>query len=74
LGPICRFSVNRPGRANLIIDYTELGREEEAREEAAELRLTNPKFSLDLLAQRSAQADQTYQNRLYADLRKAGVK
>jgi adenylate cyclase len=71
---LAHYPNNFAARANLIIDYTELGREREARGEAAELLRTSPTFSIDGLARRSMQADQVYQNRLYADLRKAGVK
>ncbi len=71
---LAHYPNNFAARGNLIIDYIELGREQEARAEAAELMRTSPKFSIDGLALRSAQADQVYQNRLYADMRKAGVK
>jgi adenylate cyclase len=71
---LAHYPNNFAARANLIIDYTELGREQEARTEAAELVRTSPNFSIEGLARRSVQADQVYQNRLYADLRKAGVK
>jgi adenylate cyclase len=62
------------GHLQLIVNYTELGREDEARAEAAEVLRINPKFSLDAQKQLNPQKDQTVANRFYADARKAGLK
>ena len=57
-----------------IVDYTELGRDQEAREEAAELLRIYPQFSLEALLKRSAQRDEKYQELVRNDCRKAGLK
>ncbi len=58
----------------LVLDYTELGREDEARAEATEVLRLSPNFSLDAEKRLNPQKDQTVANRFYADLRKAGLK
>jgi tetratricopeptide (TPR) repeat protein len=58
----------------LAIDYIELGREDEARAEAAEVLRMNPQFSLEVNSQRSPQKDETWRRRSLADARKAGLK
>ncbi len=58
----------------LAMDYIELGREEEARAEAAEVLRINPNFSLELFKQRVPAKDQTWLKRRLADLRRAGLK
>ena len=58
----------------LVVDYTELGREDEARAEAAEVLRISPHFSLDRWMQISPQKDQAFLKRVIADLRKAGLK
>src|SRR6266849_6163095 len=60
--------------ALLVVDDTELGREGEARAEAAEVLRISPQFSLDRWMQTSPQKDQTVLKRNLADLRKAGLK
>src|SRR5216683_3063979 len=60
--------------AILVVDYTELGREDEARAEAAEVLRISPQFSLDRWMQISPQKDQTVLKRNIADWRKAGLK
>jgi len=62
------------GHTNLIVDYTELGREDEARAEAAEVLRISPNFSLDAAKRLSPQKDETAANHFYADARKAGLK
>jgi adenylate cyclase len=57
----------------LAISYIRLGREEEARAAAAEVRRTNPKFSLDRYA-KNAPYTQPQVERNIEDLRKAGLK
>jgi adenylate cyclase len=62
------------GHLHLIVSYVELGREDEARAEAAEVLRISPKFSLDSAKLLNPQKDQTVANRFYADLRRAGLK
>jgi adenylate cyclase len=71
---LARYPNSLFGRTNLILDYTELGREQEAREEAAEVLRISPQFSLEVLYQRAPQKDETYRKRFFAAARKAGLK
>jgi TolB-like protein/Tfp pilus assembly protein PilF len=60
---------------NLAAAYTRMGREDEARAEAAEVLRINPKFSLDSFAKRlPPPMDQSRRNKYIDDLRKAGLK
>jgi adenylate cyclase len=54
--------------------YSELGREAEARAEAAEVLRLNPHFSLEVLRQRAPIKDPAIRERYLAALRKAGLK
>ncbi len=67
-----------PARANLAVCYVELGREEEARAEAAEVLRRNPGFSVEAAWRKENQPfkeDPTpILERLYAAARKAGLK
>jgi adenylate cyclase len=54
--------------------YSELGREAEARAEAAEVLRINPKFSLEVHKQRSPIKDPAMLERQFTALRKAGLK
>ncbi|HEV8713816.1 MAG TPA: adenylate/guanylate cyclase domain-containing protein [Candidatus Binatia bacterium] len=66
-----------PARANLAVCYIELGREEEARAEAAEVLRRNPNFSVETAWRKENQPfkDPTpILERLYAAARKAGLK
>jgi adenylate cyclase len=58
----------------LAATYSMMGREEEARAEAAEVLRVNPKFSLDAFAQRLTYKDQSAKEKYLAALRKAGLK
>jgi adenylate cyclase len=58
-------------RAELAATYSMMGREREARAEAAELRRINPEFSLDYLP---AFKDQSSGEKIVSALRKAGMK
>jgi adenylate cyclase len=58
----------------LIIDYIELGHEQEARAEAAEVLRISPHFSLDMWRQRSPQKNRALLERNLGALRKAGLK
>jgi adenylate cyclase len=60
---------------NLVWAYSELGREQEARAEAAEVMRLSPKFSLGKTKQRINRNWQEPRNqRFLADLRRAGLK
>jgi TolB-like protein/class 3 adenylate cyclase/Flp pilus assembly protein TadD len=81
IGPIKQaLSLNPsliPARANLAVCYIELGREEEARAEAAEVLRRNPNFSVEAAWRKENQPfkDPTpILERLYANARKAGLK
>jgi adenylate cyclase len=54
--------------------YSRMGREKEARTEAAEVLRINPKFSLDYFAKTLSFKDQKVTNNLIDALRKAGLK
>ena len=58
----------------LTATYSLMGREKEARIEAAEVLRINPKFSLDFAAKTSAYKDQSERNKIIEALRKAGLK
>jgi TolB-like protein/Tfp pilus assembly protein PilF len=59
---------------HLAAAYAELGRDEEARAEAAEMLRINPRFSLAVYQQRVPLKDPTMLARHIAALRKAGLK
>jgi adenylate cyclase len=59
-------------KCNLL--YSELGKEMEARAEAAEVLRINPKFSLEVHKQRVPIKDPVVLERHIAALRKAGLK
>ena len=58
----------------LAATYSLMGREREARAEAAEVLRINPKFSLDYYAKILPYKDQSVADRIVAALRKAGLK
>ena len=58
----------------LATTYSMMGREKEARAEAAEVLRINPKFSLDYFAKTLPYKDQKVINNLIDALRKAGLK
>ena len=59
---------------SLAATYSMMGREKEARAEAAEAMRINPKWSLDLYAKRQVYKDQSETDKLVNALRKAGLK
>jgi tetratricopeptide (TPR) repeat protein len=63
-----------PAHLGLAVSYSELGREEEARAEAAEVLRINPQYSLEVLRQRSPFKDPAVLERMIAALRKAGLR
>jgi adenylate cyclase len=58
----------------LMVDYVELGQEEEARAEAAEFERFFPNVSLESLKQRVPFKNQATSDLFWADFRKAGLK
>jgi adenylate cyclase len=58
----------------LAATYIQMGREKEARAEAAEVLRIDPKFSLDYLAKVLSYKDQSVNDRTLEALRKAGLK
>jgi tetratricopeptide (TPR) repeat protein len=58
----------------LATTYSRMGREKEARAEAAEVLRINPNFSLDYFAKTLPYKDQEVINKLIDALRKAGLK
>ena len=58
---------------NLAAVYIWMGRDKDARAEAAEVLRINPKFSLDWLAKAIAYKDQSVRDKLVDALRKAGL-
>jgi adenylate cyclase len=70
---LASYPNNLVAHFELIVDYTELGREDEARAEAAEVLRISPQFTLDAQKQINPQKDQTVANRFYTDARKAGL-
>ena len=59
---------------NLTVTYIMMGREKEARAEAAEVLRINPKFSLDSFAKVPVYKDQSQTDKYINALRKAGLK
>jgi len=62
------------GHMMLSATYSMMGREEEARAEAAEVLRINPKFSADFFAKTSLIKDQSKRDKISDALRKAGLK
>jgi len=58
----------------ITMDYMELGQEQNARAAAAAIMRSNPQFSLRILEERSPKSNPVFFDRLFADLRKAGLK
>lgn len=73
-GALSRNSHWMPAHRILIVIYSELGQDEEARAEAAEVLRLNPNFSLEVWKQTVPYKDQAVLERHLAALRKAGVK
>lgn len=65
---------NSPGaHVLLIVDYTELGREQEAKAEATEVLRIDPGFSIEVFKQRIPDRDPNWLRRRDVDLRRAGL-
>ena len=63
-----------PAHAYLAASYSQLGRHEEARAEAAEVMKLSPQTSMEAWRQRLPYKDQAVLERLFDGFRKAGVK
>ena len=76
--PLKQFLIHYPNilgaHLTLAAVYSELGKEAEARAEAAEVLRLNPKFSLDVHKERVPIKDPAMLERHIAALRKAGLK
>ena len=59
---------------SLATTYIMMGREKEARAEAAEVLRINPKFSVEYLAKILTYKDQSQNDKIADALRKAGLK
>jgi adenylate cyclase len=70
---LARYSNLAGAHLELIACYVELGRNEEARAEAAEVMRINPQFSAAVQKQISV-FKEPLRDRLYADVAKAGLK
>jgi len=70
---LTRYSQVVGARLYLIACYVELGRNDEARAEAAEVMRINPQFSLAVQRQTSSFIE-PLKDRLYGDMAKAGLK
>jgi TolB-like protein/class 3 adenylate cyclase/cytochrome c-type biogenesis protein CcmH/NrfG len=64
----------RPAHAELAVIYSELGREEEARTEGAEILRISPDFSLEIARQRVPYKDPAELERFISALRRAGLQ
>jgi adenylate cyclase len=71
---LSRYPNFLPAHVTLATVYSELGKNAEARAEAAEVLRLNPKFSLEVERQRTPIKDPTVLERHIAALRKAGLK
>jgi adenylate cyclase len=69
-----RYPNMLPSHLTLAVVYNELGKDAEARAEAAEVLRINPKFSLEVHKQRMLIKDPAVLERRLAALRKAGLK
>jgi adenylate cyclase len=65
---------NITSHIGLAATYSMMGREKDARAEAAEVLRVNPKFSLDSLAEMLPYKDQSQTDKIVNALRKAGLK
>ncbi len=71
---LSRYPNILPSHLMLVTIYSELGKEAEARAEAAEVLRLNPKFSLEVHKKRTPIKDPALLERHIAALRKAGLK
>jgi adenylate cyclase len=65
---------NTNAHIDLAVTYSRMGREKEARAEAAEVLRINPKFSLNSYAKLHPDKDQSETDKYINALRKAGLK
>jgi adenylate cyclase len=71
---LARYPNSLGAHEQLVVGYTELGREDEARAEVAEVLRISPNFSVEARMRMLPQKNQTVLKRAIADLRKAGLK
>jgi tetratricopeptide (TPR) repeat protein len=71
---VARYPDSYFGHINLVTDYTELGREADARAEAAEVMRISPNFSVERVRETNPDMDRAWVERRLADQRKAGLK
>jgi adenylate cyclase len=71
---VARYPNNGTAHGLLIVDYTELGRDKEARAEAAEFIRISPQYSMEVFEKRTPFKDRPFRDRVLADMRKAGLK
>jgi tetratricopeptide (TPR) repeat protein len=71
---LSRYPNFLPGHLTLAVVYSELGKEAEARAEAAEVLRLNPHFSLEIHRQRMPIKDPAVLERHLTALRRAGLK
>jgi adenylate cyclase len=65
---------NIMAHVGLLVTYSVMGREKEARAEAAEVLRINPRFSVDNYAKLMAYKDQSEIDKMVNAMRKAGLK
>ena len=71
---LAHYPYNLDAHGQLVVAYTELGRDDEARAEAAEIMRISPDFSLDTRMRTVPQKDERVLSRFIRNMRKAGVK
>ena len=78
IAPLKQFIARYPNHVGphlgLVVAYSKLGKDAEARAEAAEVLRLNPNFLLEVARQRSPDKDPARLERAIAALRKAGLK
>jgi adenylate cyclase len=77
IAPLEKYLVRSPNdsaiHVYLAIDYSEVGRQQDARGQIGEVRRISPEYSLEVLKQRMPPLDQRLEQRWYADLSRAGL-
>jgi tetratricopeptide (TPR) repeat protein len=71
---LAHYPNNLGAHAMLAVAYSELGQEQQARAEVAQIRRISPQLSLDTVKQRAAIWDRAFADRFYKDLSEAGLK
>jgi TolB-like protein/DNA-binding winged helix-turn-helix (wHTH) protein/Tfp pilus assembly protein PilF len=71
---VAQYPKNFYAHLGLVAAYSEIGRKEAARSEAAKVLLVNPQFSLERFKLRLPLADRSLSERYFADYRQAGLR